>query len=169
MLMSPNKGETAVHGCQCTGDMVVRMRKVVAVLRSWEVCSIAFNWYLLRCPFLSSHWIFGQTLDEFFAYSPFLPKFPFFAQNCHFLIIAIRRDFPLSPYLNFCNFWWILASFSNLLFVWKLQLPISLFFFVPFKFFLRPLMNPIQIHQFRKLCHFRKTHDHRHASFFILF
>ena len=26
--MSPNKGETAVHGCHCRGDMVVRMRKV---------------------------------------------------------------------------------------------------------------------------------------------
>ena len=24
MLMSPNKGETAVHGCHCRGDMVVR-------------------------------------------------------------------------------------------------------------------------------------------------
>ena len=35
MLMSPNKGETAVHGCQCPGDMVVRMRKVLAISRSW--------------------------------------------------------------------------------------------------------------------------------------
>ena len=26
MLMSPNKGETAVHGCHRSGDMVVRMR-----------------------------------------------------------------------------------------------------------------------------------------------
>ena len=30
-LMSPNKGETTVHGCHCPGDMVVRMRKVLAV------------------------------------------------------------------------------------------------------------------------------------------
>ena len=28
--MSPNKGETAVHGCHCPGDMAVRMRKVLA-------------------------------------------------------------------------------------------------------------------------------------------
>ena len=25
MLMSPYKGETAVHGCHCPGDMAVRM------------------------------------------------------------------------------------------------------------------------------------------------
>ena len=30
MLMSPNKDETAVHGCHCPGDMAVRMRKVHA-------------------------------------------------------------------------------------------------------------------------------------------
>ena len=31
MLMRPNKAETAVHGCQCSGDMAVRMRKVLAI------------------------------------------------------------------------------------------------------------------------------------------
>ena len=30
MLMSPSKGETAVHGCHCTSDMTVRMREVSA-------------------------------------------------------------------------------------------------------------------------------------------
>ena len=35
--MSPNKGATAVHGCHCRGDMVVRMRKVMAI-RLWYVC-----------------------------------------------------------------------------------------------------------------------------------
>ena len=38
MLMSPNKGEATVHGCHCRGDMVVRMRKVMAIPRSWYVC-----------------------------------------------------------------------------------------------------------------------------------
>ena len=33
MLMSPNKGETGVHGCHCQGDMAVRMREVLA--RPW--------------------------------------------------------------------------------------------------------------------------------------
>ena len=33
MLMKPNKAETAVHGCQCPGDMALRMRKVLA--RPW--------------------------------------------------------------------------------------------------------------------------------------
>ena len=32
-LMSPNKGETAVHGCSCPIDMAVRMREVLA--RPW--------------------------------------------------------------------------------------------------------------------------------------
>ena len=39
--MSPNKGETAVYGCYCPGDIVVRMRKVLAIPRSWYVCLIA--------------------------------------------------------------------------------------------------------------------------------
>ena len=30
MLMSPNKGETAVHGYQCLGDVALRMREVLA-------------------------------------------------------------------------------------------------------------------------------------------
>ena len=33
MLMSPNKGETAVHGCHCPCDMAVRMREIM--LRPW--------------------------------------------------------------------------------------------------------------------------------------
>ena len=32
-LMSHNKGETAVHGHHCSGDMAVRMREVLA--RPW--------------------------------------------------------------------------------------------------------------------------------------
>ena len=41
MLMSPNKGETAVYGCHCQGDMVLRMRKVIGIPRSWYVCFCA--------------------------------------------------------------------------------------------------------------------------------
>ena len=38
MLMSPNKGETAVHGCHCPHDMAVRMREVMT--RPWVgVCA----------------------------------------------------------------------------------------------------------------------------------
>ena len=32
------KGEAAVPGCHCRDDMVVRMRKVLAIPRSWYVC-----------------------------------------------------------------------------------------------------------------------------------
>ena len=34
MLMNPNKGEIAVYGCHCPGDMVLRMRRVMAIPRS---------------------------------------------------------------------------------------------------------------------------------------
>ena len=37
MLMSPNEDETAVHGCLFRGYKVVRMRKVLAIPRSWYV------------------------------------------------------------------------------------------------------------------------------------
>ena len=34
MLMTPNKDETAVHGCHCWGDKAVCMLKVLAIPRS---------------------------------------------------------------------------------------------------------------------------------------
>ena len=46
MLMSPNKGETAVHGCHCPGDMAVRMRQVLAV--GWCMCAPCFKFVILR-------------------------------------------------------------------------------------------------------------------------
>ena len=30
LLVNPNKGETAIHGCYCQCDMAVRMREVLA-------------------------------------------------------------------------------------------------------------------------------------------
>ena len=43
MLMSPNKGETAAHGCHCQFDIAVRMREVL--VRPWvSVCvPLAFS------------------------------------------------------------------------------------------------------------------------------
>ena len=35
ILLSPKKGETAVYGCHCPVDMVVHMRKVLGIPRSW--------------------------------------------------------------------------------------------------------------------------------------
>ena len=35
MLLSPKKGETAVHGYHCQVDMVVHIRKVLGIPRSW--------------------------------------------------------------------------------------------------------------------------------------
>ena len=39
MLMSPNEDETAVHGGQGLGDMVVRMRKVLGPYRGVDTCA----------------------------------------------------------------------------------------------------------------------------------
>ena len=44
MLMNPNEGETAVHGGHCPGDMVVRMRTVLAIRECWYAC---FNAYFV--------------------------------------------------------------------------------------------------------------------------
>lgn len=37
MSMSHNEDETAVQGCHYRGHMVLRMRKVLVILRSWYV------------------------------------------------------------------------------------------------------------------------------------
>ena len=49
MLTSSNKGETAVHGCHCQGHMVVCMRKVLAIPRSWYVCFSAYFDIITAC------------------------------------------------------------------------------------------------------------------------
>ena len=44
-LMSPSKGETAVHGCYCPRDLAVRTREVMA--RPWGgVCVLLAEIYL---------------------------------------------------------------------------------------------------------------------------
>ena len=43
MLMRPNKGETAVHGCHFLGDMAVLVRKVLTIPRSCLVCPTQFK------------------------------------------------------------------------------------------------------------------------------
>ena len=47
MLMSPNKGEAAVHSCHCPGNMAVHMRELL--VRPW----VSFNRGLVYvCPLL---------------------------------------------------------------------------------------------------------------------
>ena len=46
MLMSPNKGETAVHDCHCQGDVAVRVREVLARDVSWCICAPCFKFVL---------------------------------------------------------------------------------------------------------------------------
>ena len=50
MLMRPNEAETAVHGSHCTGDMAVRMRKVLARPRvGVRECHLLFIVILTSC------------------------------------------------------------------------------------------------------------------------
>ena len=53
MLMSPNKSETAVHGCHCPSEMAVRMREVMARPWVWvSVCvPLALTLSRLFCEF----------------------------------------------------------------------------------------------------------------------
>ena len=53
MLMSPNKDETAVHGCHCQGDMAVRMRKVLQTAGLVFECVTCF--FRVSLAFFVSH------------------------------------------------------------------------------------------------------------------
>ena len=72
MLMSPNKGETAVHGCHCPGCMAVRVCDVLT--RPWVgVCVPRFNiiiesWFDY-CFF--KNYTFHKSTSEFFFFSSF--------------------------------------------------------------------------------------------------
>ena len=56
MLISPNKDETAVHGCHCPGDMAMRMREVLA--RPWVgvYVPLALSWSYGREHILPVPW-----------------------------------------------------------------------------------------------------------------
>ena len=76
-LMSPNKGETAVHDCHYQGDMAVRMREVLA--RPWVgVCvPLALN--------LSYRGMYIIALCIFYRNSPF---------NYHHLFVHRAKILP---------------------------------------------------------------------------
>ena len=59
-LMSPNKGETAVHGCHCPGDVAVHMREVLA--RPWV--GVCFKLVLL-C------YVYDRACLSYFSFSVF--------------------------------------------------------------------------------------------------
>ena len=61
MLMSPNKGETAVHGCHCPGNMAVRMRELL--VRPWVgVCvPLALSLSYKRYAKVRFTWSITQT------------------------------------------------------------------------------------------------------------
>ena len=42
MLMSPNKSETAVHGCHCPGDISVHMRDCNGQAVGWCMVCVLF-------------------------------------------------------------------------------------------------------------------------------
>ena len=67
ILMSPIKGETAVHGCHCPRDMAVRMREVMA--RAWVgVCVLlalslhSFQWNRIKFNLFSIYYCISWHL-----------------------------------------------------------------------------------------------------------
>ena len=54
-LMSPNKDEITVHGCHCQGDMVVRMRKVLAI--PWRLVHVLQCIYLVLLSLFCLPWL----------------------------------------------------------------------------------------------------------------
>ena len=50
MLMSPSKGETAVHGCHYPRDMAVSMRESNGQAVGWCMCAPCFNLLVTRDP-----------------------------------------------------------------------------------------------------------------------
>ena len=93
-------------------------------------------------------WIFGQTLDECLAHSPFLPKFAVLAYICHFLIvIAICQDSPLwhlnwgfaKPLMDSCP----IPRFLKFAIFAKIANCQYASFVISFNFFDRPLMIPL--------------------------
>ena len=62
MLTSPNRGETAVHSYHYRGDMVVRMRKVLAIPLTAELVRV-LQCLIYRIPvFISGTWILDSNL-----------------------------------------------------------------------------------------------------------
>ena len=84
MLMSPNKGETAVHGCHCTGDLALRLREVLARLnrKLFGKFYATFEIFSNFCDFrqLLKFW---ATFDFFLAFLKLI--FTFFATYIYYL------------------------------------------------------------------------------------
>ena len=59
MLMSPNKGETAVHGCHCPDDKAMRMHEVLTRPRVGVCVPLALNLSIYIIPLF--------TLSSFYS------------------------------------------------------------------------------------------------------
>ena len=60
-----NEDETAVHGCHCPGDMTVRMRKVLAIPRSFielPFCFVCNSFFTHEKHYLTSLKVFGKKV-----------------------------------------------------------------------------------------------------------
>ena len=120
--------------------------------------------------FVISFEYLAKLVMNFWPTRHFCRNFLCSTKVCHFLIItAICQDFPLCHLIEVLpKIWWILSQFpvfSNLPFSRKsptvnmLLLLFHLNFLPDLQWFLC---------QTRKICHFRKTYNYRHASFVIL-
>ena len=70
LLTSLNKDEAAVHGCHCPGDLVVRMRKVLAMPGEVGTCASVLKLVLYSAPSPAS----TRLVCALFLYISFCPE-----------------------------------------------------------------------------------------------
>ena len=97
MIVSPNKDETAVYGCQCQGDMAVRMRKVL------QTAGLVFE--CVTCFFRVS--CYGKLVRLFFERILFYQYLYYlYLYHCdqsgsyYFFLLLFRKVSPVSGCTN---------------------------------------------------------------------
>ena len=98
MLMRPNKGETAVHGCHCSGDLAVRMRKVLA--RPWvgvRVCHLLLLFFFFFFFCLASYFLPAKAMQNNFREFEELVSFDLWipVSDSGFRFLVFTFPFPI--------------------------------------------------------------------------
>ena len=155
-----------------------------------KICHFCYNRHLSRWPFLSS--LCKYLLAKFAIFAKFvmvlIVNMPFFVISFEYLAKPLMNFWPAPPPRHFC---WNLPLVNISLLVTHLicgfarplmdSWPIPHFLkFAIFEKIATVIMLVLLFHlnflpdlqwilcQIRKICHFRKTHNYRHASFVIL-
>ena len=91
MLMNPKKGETAVHGYHCPGDMAVRMREVLA--RPWVGVCVPLALNLSKKFHYYANSLCSKNLTIMLKNSHYYAQIFFSGSLIYLLIFAIGEDY----------------------------------------------------------------------------